>query len=53
MRSDLHRNLPMSGLMIPDLKASGLRISLYTVAIAAIGVPTSMATWVALALIGY
>jgi hypothetical protein len=31
----------------------GLKISLATVAIAAIGIPMSMATWVALALIGY
>jgi hypothetical protein len=31
----------------------GLKVSLYSVAIAGIGVPVSMATWVALALIGY
>lgn len=31
----------------------GLKISLYSIAIAAVGLPMSMATWVALALIGY
>ncbi|MGO9360466.1 MAG: hypothetical protein ACLP1D_22805 [Xanthobacteraceae bacterium] len=31
----------------------GLKISLATIAIAGIGIPMSMATWVALALIGY
>jgi len=34
------------------LKA-GLKISLYSVVIAAVGLPMSMAAWVALALIGY
>jgi hypothetical protein len=33
--------------------AKGLKISLAGLAIAAIGIPMSMATWVALALIGY
>lgn len=32
---------------------TGLKISLYSVAIAIVGVPMSMAAWVALALIGY
>jgi hypothetical protein len=31
----------------------GLKISLYSIAILAVGLPMSMATWVALALIGY
>jgi hypothetical protein len=34
------------------LKA-GLKFSLYSVAIAVVGLPVSMAAWVALALIGY
>lgn len=33
--------------------AKGLKISLATIAIAAVGIPMSMATWIALALIGY
>jgi len=31
----------------------GLKVSLYSIAIAGVGVPVTMATWVALALIGY
>jgi hypothetical protein len=33
--------------------SKGLKISLATLAIAGIGIPMSMVTWVALALIGY
>jgi hypothetical protein len=31
----------------------GVKYSLYSIVIAGIGVPASMATWIALALIGY
>jgi hypothetical protein len=31
----------------------GLKVSFYTIAIVAVGVPMSMATWVALALVGF
>jgi hypothetical protein len=39
--------------MITDMIRKGLKISLYSIAIAAVGLPMSMATWVALALVGY
>jgi len=39
--------------MIANGFAKGLKISLATLAIVAVGIPMSMATWVALALMGY
>ena len=40
-------------LVRKDRCPKGLKILLATLAIAAIGIPMSMVTWVALALIGY